>query len=110
MPKYRTLEKVFIAPYLIPAGTVINYDGPVGAHLEPMDEEAAAKLDAYFQENPHANLSPIDQLEITPVTVSIEAAPTEKELDLTIVDPNAPPAAGLTDGGAPAEDAAPKKK
>lgn len=40
MPKYRVKELSFIANGLVAAGTEIDFDGPAGTNLEPLDKAA----------------------------------------------------------------------
>lgn len=48
--QYQLKEKAFFAPNLLPAGTVITYDGSPGHHLDPLNEEAVARMEAWYEE------------------------------------------------------------
>jgi hypothetical protein len=65
-PRYKCLQETFIAPWLLKEGTVIDYDGEPGPHLEPMNEAAEAMMAAYYKAKPEASLNPTDALPITP--------------------------------------------
>lgn len=55
-PRYRVTRKCFIAPYLVEKGSVIETDGPGAAYLEPLNAEAEAKMEAWYnKEYPVAN-------------------------------------------------------
>ena len=69
MPKYVTNTKTFIAPHLLDAGTLINYNGPPGPHLDPVDDEAKNATFKYYQDNPHARIGPIEALPVYGVEV-----------------------------------------
>jgi hypothetical protein len=65
VPKYKCLEDTFIAPWLIKAGKIIEYDGEPGSHLEPLNDAARKMMDAYYKAKPEARISPMDALPIT---------------------------------------------
>lgn len=45
MPKYRVVEKSFVANKLCEEGEIVEYDGEVAANLERVDEKKKAKDD-----------------------------------------------------------------
>ena len=73
-PRYRLNQDAFFEPSLVKIGTIIEYSGTPGPHMDPLNQEAVDKMEAYFQLNPHmrAGLGVYDGL---PATVG-EAAPT----------------------------------
>lgn len=52
----------FIAPKLYPAGSRINYEGPLGPHFKPEDDEGEALMVAYYKANPQASINPVADL------------------------------------------------
>lgn len=54
MPRFRLKRDTFIAPRLFKAGTVIEYDGPLGEQFQPLDKEGEKALAAYYEEHPSA--------------------------------------------------------
>jgi len=51
LPRYETLAPTFIAPLpLIPKGTVIEFDGPPGPHLHPLNKEAHEAFERWYAE------------------------------------------------------------
>ena len=51
-PQYTVLDKAgtFIGSTLIPAGSVIETDGPPGPHLDPLNDEAKARMQTWYDE------------------------------------------------------------
>lgn len=47
-PQYRVIEPAFFAPDLIPVGSIIATDAPPGPHLEPWNEAAQARMEAWY--------------------------------------------------------------
>lgn len=48
--RYEVLSRVFIEPYLLEKGSVIDYGGPVGPHLYPLNDEAVAAFQVWYEE------------------------------------------------------------
>ena len=48
IPEYRLKEPSFFAPNLLPKGSTIRYDGEPGNHLEPLNEAAYLRLEAWY--------------------------------------------------------------
>lgn len=65
MARFRLNTATFIAPQLYPAGTVIEYEGAVGPHMDPVDEAGRLALETYYRENPGASLNPTEGLSRT---------------------------------------------
>jgi hypothetical protein len=110
MPRYQAATKGFIAPHIIVEGRQFSYDGPYGTWMIPLDAEAEAKADEFYQAHPNAGINPVEQLrvrggepgEFEPPAVFLDAEPAAaKELDLsanTLATPGkAKP--GLSEGG-----------
>lgn len=100
--RYTLNTKTFIAPLLLEAGTVIEYDGEPGPHMDPMNDEANTALDAYFTKKPEARLTPEEHVEQAAPTLAVVSAPSDADAPAGIVslaDPSAKATAGLTDGG-----------
>lgn len=89
MPKYRTTIPTFIAPDLVPPGTVIDFEGTPSITFEPLDDEAEAALNSLFKAKPQAAIKPFDEL------ASNGGAPGDVG---TIAQPGKA-APGLTEGG-----------
>lgn len=92
LPQYRTLEPTFCAPDLIPSGSIIEFEGPPGPHLEPWNESArdafAAWCDEEFDEidpktkdptgkkiKPRAKYRPVAYVETPQQTARVIAGP-----------------------------------
>jgi hypothetical protein len=109
-PRYRVLSKAFFQPNLVEPGSIIEWDGPVGYFLEPLNEEAEEKMDEYKRTHP-THLGPIDQLPSTgsvPGPAVLIAHPPKDEP--TINSPGiSRPELAPTDGGKILEDLKPKK-
>lgn len=65
MARFRVLTRTFIAPNLYNEGDIIDYAGPPGMHLQPLDSAAMAAHQAWAEANPHALISPVDGLPMT---------------------------------------------
>ncbi len=50
VPQYRVLEEAFFAPDLIPVGSIIATDACPGPHLEPWNDAAKARMEAWYNE------------------------------------------------------------
>lgn len=61
-PRYRALSKIFLAPDLVLAGTVFDWDGPPSIHMEPLNEEAVKVVTDYFANKPWASKDPLEHL------------------------------------------------
>jgi hypothetical protein len=85
MPRYRLLNDAFFAPEFVKAGTIVEWDGPFGPHMEPLDHEADNLRMQYFRDNPDAMVSPFDLL---PTKVGDENAIVKPTLRIVA---NAPP-------------------
>jgi hypothetical protein len=95
-------EDIFHAPHLVKKGSRITYDGPLGPHFIPANEEAEAAMAQYWKEHPDASLRPVDQLPDTMepqlVVVAEPAADTGAGVAITeLAQTKAKP--GLSDGG-----------
>lgn len=108
-PRYKCLQETFIAPFLLKEGTLIDYDGEPGPHLQPMNESAVAMMTAYYKAKPEASINPVAALPITPgaalqPTFSIAGQGAPDEI-LSFVDmaSNAAPGSGPTRVGSLAE-------
>lgn len=105
MPRFKLTQDSFFAPELLKAGTVINYDGPLGPHFEPLDAEGEAALKAWYTANPHAGIAPFEELEVKganpPPPVEVVAPPLAGPADVDIGTLAQPGRAspGLSDGG-----------
>jgi hypothetical protein len=102
--EYILEEDIFHAPHLVKKGSRITYDGPLGPHFTPVNEEAEAAMAQYWKEHPDASLRPVDGLSDTmepQPTLQVVAEPDEAssagvaitELAQTKAKP------GLSDGG-----------
>jgi len=85
MAQYIVNTKTFIAPLLIEPGTLINYYGPPGSHLDPDDDEAKAAVEKYYSDNPHARLNPVEALPVYGVEVLAPPVPVPSALDVGIL-------------------------
>lgn len=47
--RYRLLEKTFIAPYTLQAGSIIETNAPASGHMEPLNAEAEESLEAWYK-------------------------------------------------------------
>lgn len=65
-PLYKCLQETFMAPFLLKEGTLIEYDGEPGPHLQPMNAPAEAMMAAYYKAKPEASINPVAALPITP--------------------------------------------
>lgn len=72
MAKYKLTQKVFIAPYVYDAGTIVEYKGPPGLAFEPVDDEAKALKAEYLKKFPR--LDPINSIPIGPVETPVVTA------------------------------------
>jgi hypothetical protein len=100
--EYILEETIFHAPYLVKAGSRITYDGPLGPHFIPVNEEAEAAMAQYWKEHPDASLRPVDGLPDTMepqlVVVAEPAADTGAGVAITeLAQTKAQP--GLSSGG-----------
>lgn len=77
VPRYKTLQGTFIEPEYVKEGTLIEFDGEPGPHLEPLNEAAREMMNAYFKAHPEATLTPLEQL---PATVGANPAPVMRVL------------------------------
>lgn len=59
MALYRLLTAAFIAPNRYAEGTIVNFTGVPGPHMEPLDDDARKALAAYYKKNPDATLNPL---------------------------------------------------
>lgn len=52
IPTYRIVDPkgAFIEPQLVAAGSVIRYNGPPGPHLEPINDAARERMEAWYEE------------------------------------------------------------
>ncbi len=57
MPQYRLLEPAFFAPDLLDPGTIIATNAPPGPHMEPWNEAAKARMEAWLSEE-HDEIDP----------------------------------------------------
>jgi hypothetical protein len=107
--RFQLSTKAFIEGNLLPAGTIINYYGPLGPHFVPLDAEAEARMDEYWEANPHASLRPVDNLPKTmgeERPMEVVSRPDQRVIDAevatlglgTLAAPGAKQP-GLTDGG-----------
>lgn len=103
MPRYRLASKAFFAPTLLPEGTVIEYSGTPGPHMEPLDDDAQAAMDAYYKAHPEASLNPVEALPATveqPLVISMADPSVVAAVDVsTGLAAPGPALPGLTDGG-----------
>lgn len=105
LPQYRLSANHFFAPNLIKSGTIINYDGSPTRDMEPLNDEAEARLEEYFAKNPQAAHHIVDDLANTVgdpnAEVEIEALPDPKaEEVLSIAEAQLTrPAPGPTEKG-----------
>lgn len=104
MPKYRVTTPVFIAPDLIPAGTIIDYEGTPSITLEPLDPEAEAALQEVYRAKPNAGIKPFEELRTVggepgeKVSATVVEKPKADDVTGTLAAPGkAQP--GLTEGG-----------
>lgn len=49
-PLYRVLTQSFFAPDTVEPGTVIGFTGTPGAHLEPLNDAARARMEDWYNE------------------------------------------------------------
>lgn len=49
-PRYEVLSRTFIEPVLIEKGSIIDYAGPPGPHLYPLNDAAVAAFEAWYAE------------------------------------------------------------
>lgn len=100
-----TVPKAFVAPFTYNEGDIIEYDGPIGMWMEPVDAEAKAKWEAWAEANPSKALGakrPGDELEIVPAQASlVEAAPVDASMDTSgpVALPGTKAQPGLASGG-----------
>ena len=100
-----TVPKAFVAPFTYVEGDIIEYDGPIGMWMEPVDDAAKAKWDKWAEENPSKALGakrPGDELEIVPAQASlVEAAPKDEAIDMSgpVALPGQKAQPGLASGG-----------
>lgn len=107
VPKYELSTKVFIAPNLLPEGTVILYNGVPGAAFIPRNAAAEAAVMARLKEKPDAFLNPIDQIpingapqaEVPEAEVVAFNHPSSQEVDLATLGQPGKARPGLTEGG-----------
>lgn len=64
VPYYRATCRGFIAPDTIEEGDTFRYSGPYGTWMEPLNETARAKAEAFFEAHPNAGLKPSDNLRV----------------------------------------------
>ena len=64
-PRYRLSTAAFIAPRFIPAESIIEYNGAPGPHMVPVNDEAEAAIKAYYTNNPHASINPVEPTSAT---------------------------------------------
>ena len=91
MTKYRLTAKAFIGDTLFDPERmnppIIEYEGPLGPHFEPVDAEGQAKLEAYYKENPSAGINPIDAIPVQGATAQqveiVASTPTVAVADTT---------------------------
>ena len=50
LPKYRCLQDTFIAPFMFYKGSVIESAAPPGNHLQPLNAEAKARMEDWYNE------------------------------------------------------------
>lgn len=90
-PRYRLTTDAFIEPQLIKQGSVIEYNGVPGPHMEAVNDEAKAVLEKYYKDNPGVSLNPVESL---PMTVAkVVAAPNPQPAGVpfgTLADPGKP--------------------
>lgn len=51
IPQYRVLTDTFIAPRMVLAGSIIETHGSPGAHLQPLNQAAVDKMEAWYDED-----------------------------------------------------------
>ncbi len=47
-PQYRVKTRSFFEPYTVEAGTVIEYEGVPGDHLEPLNSAAEERMEEFY--------------------------------------------------------------
>lgn len=100
VPRYQLMQDTFIAPHLIKAGKIIDYDGEPGPHMSPLNEAADAMMAAYYKAKPEASINPVQQLPIVegaalhPTTVIVGEAPADPILSFVDMAANAAPGSG----------------
>lgn len=66
LPQYRVKTRSFFEPYTVEAGAVIEYEGVPGDHLEPLNDEAKAALEAWYASEVQAHdprtRKPLDEM------------------------------------------------
>lgn len=65
IPQYRLTGAHFFAPTLVPADTIINFDGPPTREMEPLNQEAEDRLEEYYAKNPQAAHHAVEDLSKT---------------------------------------------
>lgn len=50
LPRYRVLQNCFIEPHFLYEGSVIDFGGPPGPHLYPLNAAAREKLELWYAE------------------------------------------------------------
>ena len=48
-PRYRVARKTFIEPWIVQPESVIETNGPAGDHLIPLNDEAKAKMEEFYE-------------------------------------------------------------
>ena len=87
-PRYKLTQDSFFAPNKIPKDTVIEWTGTPGPHMEPMNAEAEAALEAYYKAHPEASLSPVDGLRLVggdPGEMNVVESPSEVDVPVISV-------------------------
>ena len=77
MARYELTTPHFIEPELYPAGTILDYDGEPNEGMRPLDDEAQAALDKYFETKPKATINPVARL---PMTMAVPKEDTSKAI------------------------------
>lgn len=47
-PRYKVLQTTFVAPHTLGPGSIIEMEGMPGDHLEPLNAEAEAKMEEWY--------------------------------------------------------------
>jgi hypothetical protein len=83
VPKYKVLQPTFFEPIMVKTGSIVEYDGEPGPHLEPLNQAAREMLYKYYKAKPGASLQPTEALAMTvdgkplpPVTPGAAVRPT----------------------------------
>jgi hypothetical protein len=100
MARYEAIARHFIAPHTIEPGQqfTVPDSWPPTPHVIPLDAAAEKAVAEYNKLHPYATTEPILDLPNYGNEILIEEK-VERPPELVIVDPNAKPELGLSDGG-----------